>query len=369
MPHYHPFLLAASSQALASWLFGSVTLIFLFIAFFFIRGKLPFWKERIVAFIAALCASLFAFFLTGYILLNIEYKLSSDAKIAIQGLGGGAIFAVVYIVWLSQLKPFKEKSSKKIKQDEAGRDAIIATDRASVQIDNRQGLEPETVLAELKQSLLSQGDSQERIQQLEQQLGEYKQRLAEALKRVQGLQTKGEYPQAEQAIEDLRKSGDMTKLQALLIEDRDRRRNELIQRNREIAAVAYLRGDIQTADNAVDEILKLLPDDMPALNHKGLIYKLQGRLNQAIECYQLVLELGQKQQNLSWQAAALGNLGNVYRIRGDLTNTGQMHKKSSKSTEKREVKKNWPKITAISASFTRPASTLTKPKKCIKKPL
>jgi len=329
MPHYNcPSLLVASSQAVASWIFGSITLIFLIIAFFFVRGKLPLFKERILAVIAALCAGLFAFFFTGYIFLNIEYELPEGIKIAIKSTGGLALFVLIYVLWFFQLKPTQNNKLIKIKQVKPARDAVSATDSASVQIDNRQGLEPETILAELKQSLLGQGASQERIRQLEQQIGEYKQQLAEALERAQNLQAKGEYPQAEQALEDIRKSGDMTKLQQLLIEDRDHRRNELIQRNREIAAVAYLRGDIQTANNAVDEILKLLPDDIPALNQKGNIHLLQGRLDQAEQSFQRVFHLAQQQQDLLWQANALGNLGIVYKTRGDLINAEDMYKKA-----------------------------------------
>jgi len=296
MPLYHCLpLLAASSQAVASWIFGSITLVFLFIAFFFVRGKLPIWKERIVALVAALCAGLFAFFLTGYIILNVEYELSEGLKIAIQATGGLALFVLVLIWWF----------------------------RAT---NFRAAVEPDTPLDDkLIDKLVSVSEEKGKLTD---QIDYHKQQLAQALKRIKELESKGEYPQAQQAIEDLRKSSDMTKLQELLIEDRDRYKDQLIQRNREIAVVAFLRGDIDIAENAADEILKLLPDDMFALNQKGHIHSLQGRLDQAKESCDRVLELAREKQDRQTEAAALGNLGILYLTRGDLENAEQMYKKA-----------------------------------------
>jgi tetratricopeptide (TPR) repeat protein len=111
------------------------------------------------------------------------------------------------------------------------------------------------------------------------------------------------------------------------VDDRDRAGQELIERNREIAAVAYLRGDIDKAEQAVDEILGALPDDTDALNRKGRIHRLRGELEDAEAAYQRALEIAQQQADKSAEAVALGNLGIVYGTRGDLDRAEEMFNK------------------------------------------
>jgi len=156
-----------------------------------------------------------------------------------------------------------------------------------------------------------------------------------AVERIKKLEVEGNRPDAEKVLEELSKSGDMMRFQELLIKDRDENRDALIQRNREIAAVAYLRGDINIAKETIDEILQGMPDDIFALNQRGHIHKLQGHLKEAEDCYGRVLQLGcDASDNKSVQAVALGNLGLIYKMRGDLDKAEEMYLKSLDINEK-----------------------------------
>jgi len=158
--------------------------------------------------------------------------------------------------------------------------------------------------------------------------------LAKSVERIEKLKAEGNRPDAEKALEELRESGDMMRLQELLIKDRDKHRDALIQRNREIAAVAFLRGDINIATEAVNEILKELPDDMFALNQMGHIHHLRGQLNEAEDCYRRLLQLGRERGNQEVQAWGLGNLGIIYGTRIELDKAEKMFNKVLKIEEK-----------------------------------
>ena len=161
-----------------------------------------------------------------------------------------------------------------------------------------------------------------------------KEELTSALKRVAELEKSGEVPEAEGIIEELRKSGDVSRLLEVLEKDRDVHRNELIERNREIAAVAFLKGDIEKATEAVSEIIKIQPYDMDALNRKGRIHILRGELDEAVDCYKRVLEVAIEINFNQAEAAALGNLGLIYMDRGELDKAEEMHKKALEIDEK-----------------------------------
>lgn len=92
-------LLNISSQSLGSWIFGSITLLFLMGCFIFKRRKIHIWQERLLAFICAISSGLFAFFFTGRIFLAIEYELPQKATLTIQATGGLAIFVLVLFWW------------------------------------------------------------------------------------------------------------------------------------------------------------------------------------------------------------------------------------------------------------------------------
>ena len=169
----------------------------------------------------------------------------------------------------------------------------------------------------------------EDLQGFQPERGQLKAGLTKALERISSLAAKGNRSDAEKALKELRERGDLSSLQQMLIKERDKNRDMLVDRNREIADVAFLRGDIDIAKSAALEILRLEPNDPTALNQMGNIYMLQGKLGEAEKKYLRVHELGIDANNEEWQAVALGNLGLIYQTRGDLDKAEQMLTKSA----------------------------------------
>ena len=165
------------------------------------------------------------------------------------------------------------------------------------------------------------------------EIGKLKEQLARAMRRVAELERQG-VKDAKGIIEELRKSGNVERLLEVLEKDRDIHKNQWIERNREIAVVAYLRGDIDIAIEAVDEILKELPDDLFALNLRGHIHKLNGQYKKAEDCYRHALKVGRNVGDEAVQAVALDNLGVIYRERGELDKAEDMHLKSLEIAKK-----------------------------------
>ena len=161
-----------------------------------------------------------------------------------------------------------------------------------------------------------------------------KKSLMDAILRVEKLGESGKRAEAEKALDALRRNGDTAKLQELLVEDRDKKRDDLIKRNYEISTVAYLRGNIGIALEAVEEILKLRPNDLNALTQKGQIYVLRGELTQAEEICKKVFELAENNKDKRWRAGALGNLGIIYWERGELDKAEEIYKKALEIAEK-----------------------------------
>lgn len=173
----------------------------------------------------------------------------------------------------------------------------------------------------------------EKLTDAHEEIGNLKDELTKAMRRVVKLESQG-VKEAKGVIEELRKSGDMARLLEVLEKDRDVHRDQLIERNREIAAVAYLLGDIDTAAATIDEILKLKPDDMVGLNQKGRVHALRGELGQAEEAYRRVLGIGRAKQEEQWQSIAYGNLGLIHQTRGELDKAEEMFRDGLKIDEK-----------------------------------
>lgn len=160
-----------------------------------------------------------------------------------------------------------------------------------------------------------------------QEIGNLKEQLTSALQRAAEAEVRGNIPEAKGVIEELRKTGDTKRLLDVLVKERDLQKSSLIERNREIAAVAYLRDDIEVTRTAVEEILKLCPNDVDALNRKGVIELLHGDLNEAEKIFSQVLGMGLSDNNDFWQSAGNGNLGLVYLKRGELDKAEEMFSK------------------------------------------
>ncbi len=157
--------------------------------------------------------------------------------------------------------------------------------------------------------------------------------MAAAVQRTEQAEDQGE-PEAKDALESLRNTGDTTRLLEYLVKLRDVGQANLLELNREIAAVAYLTGQIDTATTALRAILSINPDDLDAINRMGHINSLRGNLDEAVKAYSRVLEIAGERSDDTWRAIAYGNLGLIYQIRGELDKAEQMHRKSLEISER-----------------------------------
>ncbi|MHC4091204.1 MAG: tetratricopeptide repeat protein [Planctomycetota bacterium] len=181
----------------------------------------------------------------------------------------------------------------------------------------------------------------ERLQGFETALAEKDQlieQLRAALNRAAADAAKGDAA-AQSAIDEARASGDVSQLQGVLIAEADRLGErvkeaaaEYMALCREIAAIAYVRGDIDEATKRLKAVLNLAPDDLDATNRLGIIHMLRGELPEAEQCYGKVLQLAG--DDAAGQAVAYGNLGLIYQTRGDLDQAEQMLRKALEIEER-----------------------------------
>ncbi|MEN6336420.1 MAG: tetratricopeptide repeat protein [Phycisphaerales bacterium] len=219
-----------------------------------------------------------------------------------------------------------------------------------------------------------QGQIEEQYSQSEREEENLRQQLAAAIRRVD----RDSSVQATEALQQISESGDTSKLlEVLLQKEKNLRgqethtREERLKLNREIVTVAYLRGDIVTTKQAIDRILAVEPGDLYAINYRGGIHLLQGRLadaehdfvqimesakddtylaiafdnlgivywtrgdlDRAEQMFRKALEIDEKLSRLRGMAAEYGNLGNIYSARGDLDRAEQMHRRAMEIDEK-----------------------------------
>lgn len=133
--------------------------------------------------------------------------------------------------------------------------------------------------------------------------------------------------QAKESIEAIRQSGNTDKLLAVLEHEAGQKVATSVDADfmnlcREIAAVAYLRGNLDAALLRVELVLKTSPNDLSGLILRGGIHQHRGELDDAIRCYEFILKLTSS-ENPS-HADALGNLGIVYNARSDLDRAEEM---------------------------------------------
>jgi tetratricopeptide (TPR) repeat protein len=199
----------------------------------------------------------------------------------------------------------------------------------------RGGITPAQLDEIVERHVRAKVQLEQRVAVSEQEKAQLKVQLDAALCRVQTEADLGDQP-AKAAIEEARKTGDVTQLQAVLVAEADRREPEAegrvrhatadyVELAREIVAIAYLRGDIAEAERRLDTILRFLPNDLDALNRRGHIHRLRGNLPGAEQDYRRVAELAENDEG---RAVAYGNLGAIYQTRGDLDEAERLHRKA-----------------------------------------
>lgn len=97
---------------------------------------------------------------------------------------------------------------------------------------------------------------------------------------------------------------------------------------RRLGALAFL-DDTKEAFDAYLKAVDLWPEDIVAWNQLGRLYDRIGQLDNAIDAYGRVGNLASTTDDPEkWSAISLGNLGNVYRSRGDLDRAIELYEQS-----------------------------------------
>lgn len=89
----------------ATWIFGSLFILFFIGVFIFAPPTLPEFKQRILAVFSALLCGLFAFFIVGDIVMRGKSINTDFGTIGIKAGGGIAVFLLVLWWWFSPLAP------------------------------------------------------------------------------------------------------------------------------------------------------------------------------------------------------------------------------------------------------------------------
>lgn len=95
--------------AYASWIFGAILLVFMLVVFWLAPDSLPYFKQQVLAYLSALSAGLFGFFLTGDIALAVKHKESSTS---LKAAGGIALFVLVLAWWQYGEPPIKADTNE-----------------------------------------------------------------------------------------------------------------------------------------------------------------------------------------------------------------------------------------------------------------
>jgi tetratricopeptide (TPR) repeat protein len=250
-------------------------------------------------------------------LIDAFLRQSTTNQIAIVAVVVAAISGIVVPVVLrsrhKKIEPAPEVGIGRVEGD-----GIVIGDNANVTVDKRPGADAETWERIIKLAE-DKGRAEQKAEYWEQEAEYWRRENAiRGAQRTETLVAGGNRSDAEKALRELRERGDLSSLQELLTKERDKHRDQLIQRNREIAAIAYLRADFDEAAASLDEILKLAPDDIYALNEKGFICGLRGDLSGAEKYFRRVLDLAKELQKGEPLIVALNNLAVIYKVRGNL---------------------------------------------------
>jgi tetratricopeptide (TPR) repeat protein len=82
------------------------------------------------------------------------------------------------------------------------------------------------------------------------------------------------------------------------------------------------------SERALDAVKKNSAEQAIVLGNLGLIYRRRGELDKAEEAHKKSLEINDKFGLLEGIASQFGNLGNIYQIKGELGKAEEMHKKA-----------------------------------------
>jgi tetratricopeptide (TPR) repeat protein len=141
---------------------------------------------------------------------------------------------------------------------------------------------------------------------------------ASAINNALAAFAKGDATQAEKLFEQTAQEGEQTLAKTA---------TDTALAYRHLGILAWW-DDTEKALKAYQRATALDPDNADGWNQLGQLFVRVGELDQAIIAFQTVLKLGQSHQDQEKIAWAYGNLGIVYKTRGELDKAVEMHNKA-----------------------------------------
>lgn len=104
--------------------------------------------------------------------------------------------------------------------------------------------------------------------------------------------------------------------------------HDLVARNREIDALAYLGTDYNTAISAADAVLLRIPNEMDALTRRAMILCASGRFDEAKKTFVRIINLAERKDDLLAEADGYANLGLVHQLLDEIDDAHKYHNKA-----------------------------------------
>ena len=297
---------ATRHAAIASWLFGSILLLFYMSVFAFAPAELPEFKHKMLAVFSALLCALFTFFFVGSLHVTVQLK-NRWSKIAIQSGGGAAAFVLILWWWNNpEFAPVKSIPARQAMTVTGSNNTI---NQAGGDIYNHYGVPQEALdrlLKELddKDIKLQERESItnswiQKYKELESQLAS---RSDDIAKQAQALLADGKLEAAEQLFK-----------QALANDVKNAAANAY-----SLAQIKVLQLNYPVAKTYYQQAAQLDPDNALYLNDLGLHLVTLGDYAAAEPLFTRSLAINEKAlgQDHSDVATILNNLAELYRTQG-----------------------------------------------------
>jgi len=304
----------------ASWIFGSIFIVFLMGVFIFSPDSIPVFKQRLLAIFCALLAGLMGFFVTGDLSVHARSLNSCFGKIKVKAAGGMAMFFFVLVWWLSPLAPVASNEitrkldeitvSQKEYENRLVRRVQEVTKRLTIaHFKDKQILVREKVTLEKK------------LHNIKASYRDYLTQLKQQIKRLEKLTDTFSPIILKQALLALRK-GDESKALALfkkVVTSGENTIRAIAESNYQQGLIARRKIRYRLAYEKFVRAIELQPKNLVYLDDVGTACYKFGEYNKAIVYYEKALKLkykiyGDKHSSI---ATTYNNLGAAWTAKGN----------------------------------------------------
>ena len=315
---------ASSHSAIASWLFGSILLLFYMGVFAFAPAELPEFKHKMLAVFSALLCALFTFFFVGSLHVTVQLK-NRWSKIAIQSGGGAAAFVLILWWWNNpELAPVKSIPAQQAITVNGSNNTIM---QAGGNINNQYGVPQKVVDRLLKELDDKDIKLQERDSVIASWIQKYKEldsqlagRSDETAQQAQAFLADGKLEEAEQLFK-----------QALANDVKNAAANAF-----SLAQIKVLQLNYPEAKTYYQQAVQLAPDNALYLNNLGFHLYTLGDYAAAEPLYRRSLAIREKALGKDHPkvAISLNNLAELYHAQGRYEQAAPLYTRSLAIDEK-----------------------------------